>query len=295
MGPILIGAASLIWASDNLARLPVISGYDPMTLVFMEHLVGAIVLVPVALIRYRSRLFKLSGRDWVDVAVIGFGGSALADAAFTAALQLPEPSVAILIQKLQPLLVVLLAGAFLREKARVNWFPWGWVAMLSAVVVGLPESPAQSLLSWSEAHGRAVILATVAMLTWGVSTIAGKDVLMRHTAGIATFWRWVLGTSALGVILLLRGVPLPWATLTDPRILPSLGYMGVFAGIFAMWLYYQGLRRTLASVTTFVELLYPLASVLISTLILGSPLGFIQIIAATLLFFSVLLIAIPRR
>ena len=67
--------------------------------------------------------------------------------------------------------------------------------------------------------------------------------------------------------------------------------MGLIPGLLAMTLYYVGLGSTPASTATFVELLFPVAAVILNTFILQTPLTIMQLVAAMLLLFSVTMIS----
>jgi drug/metabolite transporter (DMT)-like permease len=65
--------------------------------------------------------------------------------------------------------------------------------------------------------------------------------------------------------------------------------------MLALILYYQGMRRTTASKTTFMELLFPVTAVTLNTIFLDSPLLPIQAAAALVLLFSITQISIADR
>jgi drug/metabolite transporter (DMT)-like permease len=58
-----------------------------------------------------------------------------------------------------------------------------------------------------------------------------------------------------------------------------------------MLIYYRGLSRTPASVSTFIELVYPIGAVILNTAFLHTPLVPIQIIAGLILTFAVAMIS----
>jgi len=70
--------------------------------------------------------------------------------------------------------------------------------------------------------------------------------------------------------------------------------MGVFPGLLAMLFYYRGLAKTPASVATFVELIFPIAAVGLNAVVLHAPLNLGQLIAGTILIFSITRISFAR-
>ena len=87
----------------------------------LEHLVLLLYSVPAVVLGWR--FFRgLGAAQWAALLVIGWGGSALATLLFTTAFAVGNPTVAILLQKTQPLFAVALAGILLRE--RLGWAYW---------------------------------------------------------------------------------------------------------------------------------------------------------------------------
>jgi drug/metabolite transporter (DMT)-like permease len=83
----------------------------------------------------RAELRALRPKEWVAVLIIAIGSSALASVAFTKAFSFVSPSVAILLQKLQPLLAISLAAGLLGERLRGRFWLWCGLALLGAYLI----------------------------------------------------------------------------------------------------------------------------------------------------------------
>jgi drug/metabolite transporter (DMT)-like permease len=285
-GPLLIGIASLLWATDALFRLPAIHALDATFIVFVEHALGVLLLLPALALGRRARLFRLSAVEWVALMLIGAGASALATVLFTASFQFVNPSVAILLQKLQPAMVILMAHLFLGERPARFFFGWAAVALLAAVWLSFPDLAFPSFLH-IDMRSRGVLLSLAAAGLWAGATVGGRFLAPRLDAAVITFWRFVFGLLVLGALLMMRRTGLPSASTVSPEMVRSLIYMSLFPGLLAMLLYYQGLQRTSASVATFVELLFPVGAVLLNTFVLKLPLESVQLLAGCVLLFAV--------
>jgi drug/metabolite transporter (DMT)-like permease len=77
------------------------------------------------------------------------------------------------------------------------------------------------------------------------------------------------------------------AALIDVETLRPISYMALISGLGALVFYHFGLKRTPASVATFVELLFPFAAVLLNSFFLGATLSTIQIFAGIVLLYAV--------
>lgn len=294
-GPLLVGLGAMLWATDTLFRLPNVSRLDPVFIVFLEHLIALAVLAPFMFYKHGQSLLKLKLFEWVAAALIGAGGSALALIFFTASFRFVNPSVSILLQKLQPILVLILAFIFLKERPGRNFFGWALLAFIAAIVLSFPDLDFDFLDRGFDVRSRGVSYALAAAGLWAIATVAGKALLNRTTPGVATFWRFAFGLGALTGLLIFSGARAEWSVAWRPEVFQSLIYMSLVPGLLAMVIYYQGLNRSAASVATFMELLFPVAAVAINTYFLNEPLNPTQLVAGSTLLLAVTMISLQGR
>lgn len=293
IGPLFVAIASLLWATDSLFRMPTAEQLDPTLIVFFEHVFGVLFLLPWVLrAKNRSRLVTFSPVAWGAALFAGLGGSALAMVLFTLSFRFINPSVSLLLQKLQPVLVVLTAFVFLGERPARKFYFYALVALAAGVVLSFPDLNFDFLHSGMTIHTRGLLYSFGAMVLWGLSTVAGKVLLKRTSPDIATFWRFTFGLLGLSFALIAAGNPIPWEVIRAEQLILPLAYLSTFAGVIAMMFYYSGLKRTSASVTTFVELIYPVGGVLLNTLVLHTPLSPVQMISGAILVFAVTMISV---
>lgn len=296
--------AALLWATDNLIRYPASvaspegHSVDIRVLVFAEHVIGLLIFAPFAYFRIKKDLFRVPRSGMIGALIAGVIGSALGGLLFNLSLVESGAVVPLLVQKLQPIFVVLFAMLVLKERLNFNWFPWTILAFVSAAAMSIPElgeSP------FSGMHGKSLLQAFGAVLCWAISTVAGKWMLRTLSPEKAVFWRWCMATVAMGFVVAFGLFGTNTVAVTDvfklvssyEVFVPSL-FLGTVAGCFAMFFYYIGLSKTPASVATFIELLYPLMGAVFSVVFLQAPMTLLQGGAAFLLLLSVALIAIPR-
>lgn len=288
-GPALIALAASLWATDAVFRVGALQKMDPLVVVFTEHLIALLALAPWVLLRHRGSLLALSRKDWLCAIAAGVGGSALGTLFFTASFSYLNPSVAILLQKTQPLIVVLLAVAFLGERPSRAFYLWAAVALGATLVLTFPDLRFDFLRHGLDLKSRGVLYALGAAFAWGAATVTGRALTQGVDPMVATFWRYALGLGTLGGMMALVREPLPVAELLadGARAGRALAYMALLSGLAAMIAYYQGLKRTPASVATFVELIFPVSAVAINTVVLDSPLTPVQIAAGGVLLVAV--------
>ncbi len=285
-GPGFIALAAFLWATDALFRMPALDHFTPTAIVFIEHLLAVIAMTPFILYRHRAKTFDLTRSEWISAIWVGLLGSGVATLLFTTSFQTLNPSIAILLQKIQPILVIFLAVLFLKETITIEFIFWGALAIASATALGF--SATSSDLPASSTSTMGVFYSLGAAFIWAVSTVAGKVLLKRHSAPLATFWRFVFGLLGLSVLVLLESSPwLP--SLGATNVFLGLLYISLIPGLAAMLAYYAGLDRTPASTVTIIELLFPICAVLLNTLFLGTSLNITQTLSGALLLISVTL------
>ena len=286
-GPALVGLAAFLWATDALVRYPAIGKVDPTLIVLVEHILAVIILLPWVIRKHRDEIFALSPKEWLSALFCGVGGSAVATLFFTASFLFINPSVAVLLQKLQPVMVVVIAYLFLGERPAKKFYFWGLIALAAGIVLSFPDLDFKFLSEGVDLHSKGIKYAFGAALIWAASTVSGKILLKRTAPTLATFWRFCFGLFGLMVLLGLSGNLQIFEVLNSFENILVLLYLSLIPGLFAMMVYYAGLARTPASVTTFIELLYPIGAVILNTMFLHTPLQPVQVAAGSVLILAV--------
>jgi drug/metabolite transporter, DME family len=296
MGPLLVAFAAILWATDALVRYPLIQGgLDPTFVVFFDHLLAVTLLTPYMFYRFRKDLLKLTRRQWIGLFLLGGGASALATVLFTASFRYVNPSVSILLQKLQPIFVVVLASLFLGERPKRSFWIWAPLALAAGLAISFPTFDF-SFFSGATFESKGSFYALAAAGLWALATVVGKAVLSKIPPMVVTYWRFVFGLGTLLFMLVFAGHTFDgFSNLGNPGVLPSLLYVALIPGLFALILYYQGMVRTTASKTTFMELLFPVTAVTLNTIFLKSPLDPIQAAAALVLLFAITQLSVTDR
>jgi drug/metabolite transporter (DMT)-like permease len=290
-GPLLVGFAAFLWATDALIRYPAIDTIDPTFIVFVEHVLAVLILLPWLYLKNRGELFSLSRKEWIAALFSGIGGSAIGTVFFTASFIYINPSVAVLLQKLQPLMVVLIAYLFLGERPKTKFYFWGLIALGAAIVLSFPDFNFDFLSGGINIQSKGFQLAFGAAFLWAGSTVSGKILLKKTKPTLAAFWRFFFGLLALSAyVLMSHSLPGPEIFYSNEALF-TLTYLSLIPGLLALLVYYVGLSRTPASVTTFIELVFPIGAVILNTIFLHTPLVPVQTIAGLILVGAVAMIS----
>lgn len=273
-----VAAGASIWGLDTLLRRPLTQQLASSQIVLLEHLILTVVLGPV-LLRRRREWIKLRPVEWLAVLGIAWGGSALGSICFTEAVRLGNPTSAILLQKLQPLITALLAAAFLGEALGISFWGRLVVALGGAYLVSfgihLPET---------RDIGMATSFALAAAALWGSSTVLGRFMLAKVSFFTLT------GLRILVAVPLLAG--LAWSPGLMPRLdarqALSLLLLALLPGLAALLIYYRGLGHTRASRAAVAELCFPATATVLNWIFLGVRISLAQIAGFALLWSAIL-------
>lgn len=249
----LVAVAASFWGLSALWRSPLARDYPSLAIVFWEHVIIVVLVLPWV-VPAVQRLRRASGRTQLAVLVIGAGSSALATTLFTAAFRLGDPITPQVLQKLQPLIAVLLATVILGERLRPRF-----ALFLVPGVVGAWLLAFADPLGVTVAGAQAALLAVGAAALWAAGTVLGRLASAELRFRDLTALRFTVGLATLALIAALTGtsVALPWS------VAPSLVLLAIVPGLLALVLYYLALGRTPASRATMAELAFPLTAAFI--------------------------------
>lgn len=256
-------------------------------MVFIEHSFLVLYFFPLLFIN-KFNFKKLNKSAILGFVVIGMLGSAASTLAFTKAFSLINPSLVILLQKLQPLVVVLLSAILLKEKISKNFFVFGALAFVGAFLISYPDiapllnSSFSDLLNLQQGVILGYALTLFAVVGWGASTVFGKKL---SSSGFSEYdimsGRFIFGFVFL-LIFCLQAETLPTGQITIEQYLKIL-LMVFISGLLGMYLYYKGLKQITAHMGSIAELFFPFSAVTINWIFLGKALQPIQIVGALLL------------
>ena len=296
LGFILV--ACFIWALDTLIRYPLLYKYNSgEIIVFGEHLFLTILLFPV-LFRIRKKIFNMSKFEWLCFLMIGGMGSAIATLAFTKSFALINPSLVILLQKLQPFVALSLAYIILKEKITKRFLIWAVLALVGAILISYEDiSNALSLiksgaLQFDRSSLFGLCLAMVSVISWGSATVFGKFLMKKD-------WKEKEVMSirfSLGLLAIIPFVYSSGSAINYPiELWGKVSLLALISGVFGMYFYYKGLGLVSAKVCTIAEMSFPFFAVVINWIVLEQKLTIVQLLGGTLLLLSSTMLQLANR
>lgn len=261
-----MAVAAALWGTDGLLRLPLAQALPAATVVFWEHLLIVLVLLPFVPRALRA-LRACGPREWIAVLVIGAGSSAIATTLFTAAFRTGDPITPLVLQKLQPVLAVLAAYFILGERLRRGYLLFVVPALAGAWLLAFADP-----FDIEVAALQTALLAIGAAALWAAGTVLGRLVSVRLRPMDVTVLRFSVGLPVAAILLWAQGdTMIPgW----DNAL--GLGLLAFVPGLLALSLYYIGLQATPAARATLAELAFPVTAALIGVSFLGASLSVTQ-------------------
>src|SRR6058998_1422368 len=294
-GPWLFGLGAALWGTESAWRIPLNALFDAEVIVFWEHVLILIMFLPILIPRMKE-IPRVSARTWGYMLFSGFAGSAVGTIFFTLALKYGNPTVVNVILNIQP--VISTIGAFLLFGDRLarQFFFYAGIAIVAGIFVSVAH-PTMIGISFERAGlNLGTGYALVCAVFWGLSTVAGRGVMMGMSLRLASSMRIVVGLTCMTLILLaygkLNGAAL-WPTAAQEHATKAIVWLVLLASVsggIPLLIYFQGLHLTRASTAGYFEMMQTLAAVCITWGFFHAILHPHQVVAAIVLIAAVAMV-----
>lgn len=287
VGCVAICISAMMWGLDGIVLTPQLYNLNIGFVVFIVHFIPFIAMNLFLYKEYRQLKF-LPSKDITLLALVALTGGALGTMAIVKALFLVEfkdLSIVVLLQKLQPVFAITLAFFFLGEKMREKFFLWAGVAILASYFltfgIELPNFKTGSNTPLAAGY------SLIAAFAFGSATVLGKGVLRKLSFYSATFFRYGFTSLIMLLFIMISGHVTDFKLVTPHNWLIIL-IISVTVGSGAIFLYYYGLRKVPAMISTICELFFPMSAVVFDYLFNNRILNPIQWISAAVMLFAII-------
>lgn len=283
-GPLLIALAAALWALDGVVRRGLYH-LPPVTIVFYEHLIGSLILLPIVVRTLKQE--KFTKKLLLTSLIVALFGGLLGTLFITTALMKVNYisfSVIFLIQKIQPLFAIASAGFLLGERINKKYLSWALLAIVAVFFVTFPNGNVN--LDTGPGTLVAALYALGAAACWGLGTTLSKLLLNQvKNSTSATILRFYLSTILAYLAVFILGSQNSLDSLVGKDFIALL-YIALSTGLLAMIIYYKGLQKTQAKVATIMEMTLPLLAVVVDMILYKNFLATSQYLAALVLMYA---------
>jgi len=284
IGALAIMLAALLWSLDGTFIRPKFYELPAGLVVFLEHILGFIVLSPFIYIGWK-KIKNLDRKSWGAIIWVcvfgGLLGTLMITKAFFAAVNGDTTfSTVVILQKLQPIFALILARLILKEKLSRQFYLWAVIAIVAAYFLAFGKTG----LVWSEIDwfNNAAFFAILAAFSFGSSTVFGKRIVNHLDFKSTAALRFGITSVLVFILILITGDLFKMDQVSGQQwwLLPAIVFS---SGAVAMFIYYFGLKKVSASTATIAELFWPFSAVILDYIINKNVLNSIQIVAAVVL------------
>ena len=261
----------VMWGSTFVVTKAAVAEIPPLTLAFVRFAIGALVLVPVAVMR-RGMRGLFSAVPVRQVALLALAGVALFTAAFNYALIYGSAMQGALIYALTPAAVAVAAVIGLGETLSRR--------RLSGIVLSVAGAALVVRYVHSDAGSPKPLLGALLMLmaiaAWAIYTVIAKRIAGADQTAVTA----VMFVVAAAMLLPFAAIELALVTFPTPTLRGWLStlYLGVIASGLAYVGYNYALTHLDASTVAAFVNLDPIVGVLLAFFILGERLNALQIV-----------------
>ncbi len=285
-GVLLVAVAAAMWGTDPIIRKTMSGSTSATTIVFGEHVILVALTLPL-LLPALGAVFRAGWRYVAAAAVVGAGASAAATILFTDALIGHSDYITpVVVQKIQPFVAVGGAALLLgeRPRSRFAWFFLPALAGFWLVNQAHPLDPsARGVVVIAEATGAAVL--------WALGTVLGRFLARELAFQHVVTLRFFFGLVASAVALPVMGS----AAYSNGHDSLLILYLALVTGLLALPLYYYGLQRTPAVLSSLAELTYPAVAVIAGIYAYDQHLRWTQWLGVAAILAAVTLLPVQRR
>ena len=255
---------------------------DPFQLTFLRFLIGGLVLLPFAVKQMKRRQVRLTGRDILVLAGVGFIGVTVSMSLFQLSIMMCNASTVSVLICVNPFFTMVFAHFMTDEKLNKQK-----ALILAIALIGIFFM----LRPWDIQDGNSwagMLLMIVSALFFGLYTVMGKVSQERLGPFAQTSISFLLGAGLLLIVILLMGRPVI-SGVTDN--IPIVLYTGVIITGLGYYCFFRSIELSDASTGSFAFFLKPanapgIAVIVLHEVILwNTVMGIALILAASLLKF----------
>ena len=285
IGILLATIAAVIWAGNFVIARGVNQQIPPITLAFFRWSLATLLMLPIALKKFKSEIHILKKHKsylfWVALTGITLFNTCLyISGHYTTAINM-----ALISTTSSPIFATTLAILFIGE--RINKYRvMGMMVCLSGVLLLISKGSLQTLLSFTFSLGDLWALA-------GAFSFAVYNVLVRKKPATISATTFLLAIFGLGTMLILPGflleqtsaAPIVW----NKALVMSLIYLGAGTSVISFLCWNAAIKRIGAGTTVLFGNLIPIISTIEAVVFLNEPFQQIHMISAGIVIAGLIL------
>lgn len=274
---------SIIWGGTFIAGRVIQPEIPPLLSATLRFLFASLSLILV-LFFGRIGWKRISATQFFQIMVLGTSGVFVYQILFFYGLQIIPASRAALLVAINPAMIAFISFILWKEKISIRKGMGISFCVIGAIILLSDKAPSTDGFMINK--GDLAILGCV--ISWGVYTVAGKNVIQEIGALHTVTYAVLFGTLLLVITTFFtQEIKLETMSLLSVGDLISLGYLGVLGSAIAYVWYYKGVAQLGAAGAGSFIALNPLSAVIIATLFLNEKMSSIILLGGVLIILGI--------
>lgn len=276
--------STIFWAGAFIAGKIGVKEFPPFSLAFFRFFFATIVIF-VIMIGYEKKEWRLKGKEWGPIILLGLIGMFGYHVLFFSALQYTSAINSSMIGATNPLITSILAAFFLNEHFGVKRLGAVLIA-LSGVILTITDGNLSVLADFSFNKGDLMML--LAVLCWAVYSVISRKVMHRYSPLILTSYSFLVCLILLFPFVLWER-PFVYLPKVTWKGWSAVLYMSIFASVIGYLVQQMSIKAIGASKTAAFINLVPVFSIILSALILHEKITMFKLFSAAIIISGVYL------
>lgn len=284
-------ASVVIWGASFVSTKIVVEQINPLTLVTLRTLGGALLLFLLMVAR-QQWTGVIRGPLLRELALLAFVGVAVHLSIQAVGLRLTSATNTSWMVSLTPLVISLLAWRVLGERFGRLQLAGFVIALGGALLIVISQAGGLNMLGLPSTTGDALALSST--VTWAIFSVFSKRTLRHCAPAMLTLHVMVIGgLMTLPVFIARQG----WQELgqLDAEGWLALGFTLIFVSALAYLFWYDGLSELDASRVGVFLYIEPLVTVVVAAAVLSEPLRPLMLLGGAAILSGVSLVNARRR
>ncbi|MFZ5967868.1 MAG: DMT family transporter [Bacillota bacterium] len=281
---LLMTLSTIFWAGAFIAGKIGVKEFPPFSLAFFRFFFAAIIIFWI-MIKRRTENWKLKGKQWGPVILLGLIGMFGYHVLFFIALRHTTAINSSMIAATNPLMTSILASVFLSEKVGIKRL--GAILMaLIGVLLTLSNGDIGVFMTMDFNVGD--IFMVSAVLCWAVYSIISRKVMDQYSPIILTSYSFLVCLFLLFPFVVWEKPQVYMMTVTW-KGWASVLYMAIFPSVIGYLVQQMSIKEIGASKTAAFINLVPVFSIALSALILHEQISALKLMSAAIIITGVYL------
>jgi drug/metabolite transporter (DMT)-like permease len=259
---------------------------DAVTVSLIRFSIGSVVLFLLGIVFYRDKIFKVSKKDILELALLGALGVGAASVLLFAGQKSATAINSALVIELNPIIILFL-GLGMGEKIRRFQYigiALGLVGCLMAIGIIKPSG-----ISIETHHITGELILLISGICWACYTVFSKKITQRLGGFVSICW--IMLAAAVELFIIRLSVPYNYVNPHGTETWMVILYLSIFPTAIAYFAWSEAMTKIRLSLLNITQYLTPVFTIILAWILLDESMSLLNIIGACMVLGGVALTA----